>query len=235
MKKKVICIICGIFIFVAIVAMIFFAVGGKDDMQQSQTISIEGTWKVAAYINNGEVSIIDFEYMVFANNIANDFRDGNELPFISSKYTFDSNTMILELIDVSKKYTVERYTDNYIRLYETKEVYLELIRYPNEDMSEISVDTGIICGTWKVEYRNTEEIYAGEYMVFEKDIVSDYRTGSEQPTSTSPFSWKEGNCLCVDNWGKEMIMYPISEEEIIFVEILPDTGYVWELHKDKSN
>lgn len=229
MKKKVVVIACGVVIVAAIAAMLIFAFGGKNDVP-AVTVNMEGTWKVVSYINNGNATIVDSEYMVFTADSVRDYRDGEAEPFVTSKYTIDKN-LLLQLTDISRKYTVEKRTENHIRLYESNEIYMELIRYQNADMSELDVDTNILNGKWNVVYRNTATVYAGEYLLFENGMISRYSAGASESVATSNFTWENGNHLICEAWGKDMVLYPISKDTVILVEINTDVGYVWELQK----
>lgn len=228
MKKKVLFTICGVVVIVAIVSMLIFVMTGKNDTI-AKTINVEGTWKVAVYVNNNSVSIVDNEYMVFDADTVRDFRDNTTVPFVTSAYTIDSN-LLMELLDISRKYSIEKKTDNYIRLYESQDTYLELIKYQNSDMSMISVEDNILEGRWNIEYRNTSNVYAGDYMTFENGNVSQYKAGDSKPVATSDFSVRNGH-LIVEGWGKDMVIYPVSDDSIMMVELTTDNGFIWEFKK----
>lgn len=229
MKKKVLFIICGAVIASIIIAMIVFVLSGNNDMT-IEPISVEGTWKVVAYVNNGTISIVDNEYMVFDAENVSDYRNNTTEPFATSKFSIDSK-MLMSLPDISRNYTVEKYTENYIRLYESQNVYMELIRYSNADMSPIDVDTSTFEGKWNIIYRNTSNVYAGDYMIFENGTASQYSIGSNDPVATSSYSWQNENHLVVDGWSKEMVLYPISNDAIIMVELATDIGFIWEFQR----
>ena len=230
MKKKIPLIICAVVVAAAVVAMVIFALGGKDEAPVNE-IDIKGTWKVAAYFSDGAPSIIDNEFMVFDDENASDYRDGAAEPFAVSTYTLDNAAMELSLPGLSRKYTVEKLTDNYIRLYEHEGVYMELFRYMNDDMSPLSFDSASFEGKWNIIYRRTDKPYAGDYMVFENGTASQYSGGGADPVATSPYSWKDGNCLVVDKWAKELVIYPLSDTRVIMVELGTDTGFIWEFER----
>ncbi len=229
MKKKILFIACSVLVATAIVAMLVFVLSGKDDTV-SEAFNIEGTWKVVVYVNNDMISIVDNEYMIFDSNKASDYRDNTAEPFAISKYTIDSS-MSMNLPDISKKYTIKKYTENYIRLYESHNTYIELIRYYNSDMSAIDFDTASFEGKWNITYRNTSNVYAGDYIVFDDGTASQYTGESDEPVATSIYSWQSGNHLLVDNWSKEMVVYPISEDTVIMVELNTEKGFIWEFKK----
>lgn len=226
MKKRVLWITGGCLVVVAAIVLIIFAFGGKEE-PAPVTLQLDGTWKVAVY-NNGSATIVDNEYMVFDSETAKDYRD-NEV-YVSSKYTIEGSE--LQLNDVSKKYTIEKKTDNYIRLYEDKSTYMELIRYQNSDMSPIPVTESLLDGKWNIIYRNTDKPYAGSYLTFENGTVGQYQSGSDNPAATSSYKITD-NHLEVDGWGKEMAIYPLNDNTVIFVELSTDTGFIWELKLDK--
>lgn len=230
MKKKIAFIVCGVVVAIAIIAMLCFVISGKDDTK-FVPLNVEGTWKVAVYVNNDTASIIDNEYMVFDAENASDYRDDTTKPFATSKYDIDDN-MSMNLPDISKRYTIKKYTENYIRLYESSDTYIELIRYYNIDMNPIDFDTNAFEGKWNIIYRNTSNVYAGDYMVFDDETASQYSGESNEPIATSTYSWQNGNHLLVDNWSKEMVVYPVSEDTVIMVELDTDKGFIWEFKKD---
>ena len=135
MKRKGFFIVGGIVIAIAITFMLVFVFSGNDKKTDNTSIQMDGTWKVVTYVNNGEVSIVENEFMVFDNETANDYRDGNDIPYASSKYVLENNELILQ--DISRKYIVDQKTANYICLYEKKDVYMALIRYRNADMTDV--------------------------------------------------------------------------------------------------
>lgn len=230
MKKKMTFILCSVIVVVAIITMLVFAISGNGDAMP-KTLNIKGTWKVAVYVNNGTISIVDNEYMVFDAEKASDYRDNTTEPFATSKYTIDSS-MLMNLPDIAKKYTVKKYTENYIRLYENQDAYIELIRYYNNDMSPINFDLDNLEGRWNIIYRNTSNIYAGDYITFDGETVSQYSGGTTEPVATSVYYWQSGNHLLVNDWSKEMVVYPVYEDTVIMIELATEKGFIWELKKD---
>lgn len=229
MKKKAPFIVCGVVILLVVVAMIVFIFSGSNDVAV-EPANIEGIWKVAVYVNNGAVSIIDNEYMVFDEESVSDYRDNTTEPYATSNYTIDSSLQ-LALPDISRNYSIEKYTENYIRLYESQSVYMELIRYGNMDMSPLDVDSTAFEGKWNIVYRNTANVYAGDYMIFENGIASHYSAGSSEPLAISSFSWQNDNHLLVDGWSKELVLYPLSNDTVIMVELATESGFIWEFQR----
>lgn len=227
MKKKLFFIISGVVIAVSITVMVMFVFSSCDDVI-TEPKNVEGTWKVAVSVSSGTMSIVDNEYMVFSGDTASDYRDG--AVFVESSFSLDSNQQ-LTLSDIGRKYSVTHYTDNYIRLYGSQDTYMDLIRYSNPSMSPLDFDTASFDGTWDIAFRMTDHAYAGDYMVFENGMASQYSGGVSKPVTTSAYSWQDGNHLLVDVWSKEMVAYPLSNSTIILVELAPDTGYIWELQR----
>ena len=229
MKKKGLLVVGSAFIVVAIIAMCMFAFGGNRDEVQTAQFTPEGTWKVVAYTDASGTSVVDNEFMVFEDEQAYDYRDGEETPFVSSAFSVENNSLVLG--DISKEYLVEKKTDHYFRLCEGKDIYMDLISYQNDDMGELEVEDDILAGTWEIVFRNTDQVYAGDTLVFDANgQVSQYKAGSQEPAASSDYE-QTGNRLVVSGWGKEMTIYPVDEETVILVETMGDTGFVWELKK----
>lgn len=227
MKKKLLLIVSSIVVAVVITAMVMFALSGHDDAS-AEPLNMEGIWKVAVSVSTGSMSIVDNEYMIFNGNTASDYRDGEV--FVKSSFSLDSSLQ-MNLPDIGRKYSVTRYTDNYIRLYESQDTYMDLIRYGNPDMGPIDFDTASFDGTWDIAFRMTDRVYAGDYMVFENGTASQYSGGAPEPTTTTSYSWQDGNHLLVDAWSKEMVAYPLSDSVVMLVELATDTGCIWELQR----
>ena len=229
MKRKGFFIVGGIVIAIAITFMLVFVFSGNDKKTDNTSIQMDGTWKVVTYVNNGEVSIVENEFMVFDNETANDYRDGNDIPYASSKYVLENNELILQ--DISRKYIVDQKTANYICLYEKKDVYMALIRYRNADMTDVEIEQDFLIGKWNIAYRNSSQPYAGDYLLFEENgNISQYKAGSEQAVATSQYIQEKGH-LVVDDFNKDMIIYPVSNDTVILLELSADKGFIWELKK----
>lgn len=229
MKKNVWWIISGVVVIIAVVLLAIFAFGGKREMAK-QHVSIEGTWKVVVFVENETANIIDNEYMVFDKATAKDYRDNNSEPFVSSKYVIDDTNLILA--DISKTYSIDSKTDNYIRLYESKTKYMDLIRYQNADMAKIQLEPDTILGNWNIIFRNTDKIYAGDYMSFDRDKISQFKAGVSDAVASADYKIID-NHLIVDGWNKEMVLYPLSDDVLIMVELTQYQGHVWELQRNK--
>ena len=234
-KNNLLFVVGGIFIAIALIAMLLFVFSGDDNGEpEAVSIKLDGAWKVVAYIQTGTTNIPEQEYFVFFGDTANAYRNDKANPYATSTYTFTAATYPnweLNLPDISRKYTVSVVTDNYIRLYENSSVYMELIRYANNDLSDLDFTEDVVVGKWNVVYRNTSEVIADEILNFNDGFLDDYRNGGSEPVASVPYYWDENGYICVDALNAKMLCYPLSNEVIIFVEAV--TGYVWELHAYK--
>lgn len=231
MKKKIIWIVCAIVIVAALAAMLIFALGGKSGGNaggsEAAPVDLSGTWKVAAYFNEGQPEIVDNEYMVFADGKAVDYRDGAE--YVSSAYSVDAANE-LSLKDISRTYHLDSKTPNCISLYENPNTYIELIRYPNADMSALSFDAALLSGQWDIAYRRTDKSFDGDYLLFEDGTISQFSASANSIVATADFE-VQGNRLVVSAWGKDMVVYPLSDTVILMVELSENSGFIWEIHK----
>ena len=228
MKRRGFLITGGIVVAAALIAMLVFVFSGNR-AEDPTPIDLDGTWKVAVYTSDGNITIIENEYMVFHENVASDYRDGGSSPYAASKYTLENNE--LELPDISRKYTVDQKSGNYIRLHEKQGVYLDLIRYKNEDMSPVDVRADLLSGKWDIVYRNASQSYAGDYLLFEDNgTVSQYKAGSSEAASSAEYEQSNGHLL-VNAWGKDMVIYPVADDVIMLLELANDNGFIWELKK----
>ena len=224
-KKSVIIIAVSAFVLVAIAMLLIFVFSGNS-MDDMKAIELNGTWKVAAYFSNGSPTLPENEYMIFNDDTATAYRDGATIA--TSTYSLTGGT-ILELSDISRQYTIERRTDNYIRLYESSSVYMELIRYPKEDLSSSSVDKSKLYDSWKVSYRNTDTPITDETLVFTENEIKDYRNGSDDPAAVSSYTWTKSDCLLAEKWGIEFQLVQLSDNTILFIET--KSGLIWELNR----
>ncbi len=224
-KKSVMIIAVSAFVIVAIAVLMIFILSG-DPTGDIKTVDLTGTWKVAAYFSNGTPALPENEFMIFTDDRAVAHRDGATIA--TSGYTLTDGKN-LELPEISRSYIVERRTDNYIRLYENASVYMELIRYPNEDLGDISIDASKLRDRWNVVYRNTDTPIADEILVFTENQIEDYRNGSVEPAAVSDYAWTCEDCLFADRWGIEFQLIQFSDTTIFFIE--KQSGLIWELHR----
>lgn len=224
MKKTISLIVSGVVVIAAIAAMLVFVLTGKDDLKV-ELPNLIGTWKVAVSVNAGKAALVDNDYMVFNEKSVSAYREGSV--YAESSYTLDE-TLTLDLKDISRKYTLNKFTDNYIVLYQSKDVYMELIRYANADMSECVIESSLISGRWYVAFRKSDTAIADEYLVFDNGIMTDYRNGSLKPVMELEYVWN-GNRLSVKKLDREWIISPIADNVVALIE--SDTCLIWEIHK----
>lgn len=224
-KKTLPLIVCGVIVLVAVAAMVIFILTVKEP--ESEPLVLDGAWQVVSHVDNGVSELPESEFILFDGDEMRYYKNNSSEPFASSKYSVDA-AQKLKLPDLSREYQVDRLTDQYIQLHTSLEVYMCLVRCPNEDMSPAPADPSILTGRWKVSFRHTQEVISEEYLVFENDTLTDYRNGSEEPTLTAPYVW-QGDHIVVESLGMEMVLKPISDTSVALVETA--NGMVWELEQ----
>ena len=225
MKKRIVFSLIFIFVMAAIVALISFVFlyTPTDKMKISD---LSGTWKIATQFSNDAPTLPENDFVVFTEDCASIYRDG--IVIGSSTYVFTSSD-VLELPEISRKYTVERRTDNYIRMYENSVRYIELIRKPDNDISNIEIDVSKLYDKWDVIYRNTADPIQNEILVFDEDTIMDYRNSDDEPVAISEYSWSSEGCLVAHKWGTEFKLVQLSDNVIFFIET--QSGLIWELQR----
>ena len=98
-------------------------------------------------------------------------------------------------------------------------------------MSTITVSSELITGKWNIIFRNTDQVYAGDYLSFDNGTIGQYKAGAADAVATSDYEISN-NHLIVNGWGKDMVLYPLNNETIIMVELTTDEGFIWELQKE---
>ena len=225
MKKNYIIIAVTAFVLCAVITLlgfVLFAPKGDD----AAALDLSGTWMVAAYFSAGTPTLPEKDFMVFTADSVTVHKNGEVTA--GSAYKLSGGTA-LKLTDLSKEYTIEKRTDNYIRAYENESSYIELIRYPKADMSAVSVDTSKLYGSWNVTYRNTAETITDEKLAFTAEQIDDYRNGSTEPVASSNYTWKTDSRLVAEKWGMEIQVIQLSDNTMLFIEI--KSGLVWELNR----
>ena len=225
MKKKAIIIVASAFVAVAVAALVIFVLLGnpKDAVKE---ISLEGNWKIAAYFSNGTPTLPAKEYIAFTSTEATAYKDGAVIA--TSPYTFENGTA-LNLPNMSRSYTVERRTDNYIRLYQSPTVYLELIRYPDNEFGDNTADKTKLPGKWNVVFRNADNPAASEVIEFTENELKDYQNGASEPSIATPYFWSADDCLTAEKMNIEFRLIQLSESKIFFIET--KSGLIWELER----
>lgn len=227
MKKKVAIGFSSVFIIVAFIAMLTFVLSG-DSTEEEQTIDFVGTWQVISYVDEKNVSLIENEFMVFDSDMVEDYREGKEQAYASSKYEFGSDSTI-KFPDISREYLYKVISDDIVCFYEKADTYMILIRYPNEDRTPLKLEQSILTGRWKVTYRQMEGGIIDQELEFGNDTIADYRNGASEPASSSSYFWNESGHLIAEAWDKKMAFYPLDKNKVVLLEL--DTGFVWELQK----
>ena len=236
-RKNILFIVGGIFVVAALAVMLVFVLSGNNENVADVSYDFTGVWKIVADVQPGNVRLPEQEFVVFTEDTASFYRDGLEQPSEVSAYSTKLSNASphtdfkINFSDLSLQYEVAAATDKYVRLCHNSTVYLELIRYANADMSELSFEQDMVVGSWDVAYRNTGDKVFEEKICLEDGMLVDYRDGSAEPYATVPYSWNEQGHLCVEAMNIEMVCYPYNEEIIFFVEVA--SGNVWELHTAK--
>lgn len=228
MKKKILIAICAVFIVSAVFGMVLFVVMGKST-ETEKMIDLSGTWEVCATVQDGVPSLVTNEFMSFDSEVACDYRDGDTVPYVTSKYQVVlEEAPKLKLTEISKTYVIDIKTDNCISLYENKNSHISLIRYPNQNRSPVKVEPSSLLGEWKVVYRNTDKVI-DESLKFEKSQFLDYRNGEKEAYMVSSYSWIDNATLMVDQLGKTIHIHPFADDLIFLVE--DETCDIWEIKK----
>jgi len=231
-NKNLLWIIVAVVVIAAIIGMVVFVLSGEDPEQPQDTLKLDGTWKVAANVQAGQVTLLEDQFIVIADGTASMYKDGSAEPYAKSAFTLTPSTKYpdqdMNLTEIGRKYTVSPVTDNYIRLYENASVYMELIRHPNEDRSPVTAEESQIQGKWNVVYRNNGQTVINEQLDFNNGTLKDYRDGGAEPVATVEYTWSDG-VISVPALHVEMVCCPLNENVILLVEI--GTGFVWEIEK----
>lgn len=223
MKKKIIVGIATLVVVVAIAVLIVFVFSNKSE---KEALELSGIWKVAVNVSNGDVTIPKDEYMLFTDNEASDYRDGNAEPFVKSAYKITDD--VLELPDISKSYHVVQHCDICISLYTNDKSYISLVKAESENILKSDFNSDIVIGKWNVTYRPTEKIIVNEYLTFDNGVLKDYRDNSEQPSIEATYEWN-GSIIKVPDLSMEMQGAKVADNRIVLIDI--NEGHVWLITK----
>ena len=229
MKKKVMIAVATAVVVVAIAAIMVFVFSGEEG-EPKVAIELDGTWKVAANVVEGSVSIPQNEYMVFSNGEARDYRDGNADPYVKSTYKISGD--VLELPDISRTYHIAQKTEQYISLYTSDNTYMTLVKADNESVLSETFSPDTVTGKWNVTYRPTDKPIINEYLIFGNNTLADYRDNVETPAIEADYEWN-GNVIKAPALGIEMMAAIVGSDRIILVDA--NEGYVWLLTKATEN
>lgn len=226
MKRKFLVGAIAIIVVIAIVALMIFVFSGKD---KESSFDLNGVWKVANNVTDGSISIPQSEYIIFSEDEASGYRDGNAEPYIESSYNISGD--VLELPDISRTYHIAQQTEQYISLYTTDKTYMVLVKADSEETLKNDFDSTSVSGKWSVTYRPTEEPIVNEYLVFENGMLADYRDNSEKPSIEAKYEWND-NIITVPDLEIEMMGSRVADSRIILVDV--HDGYVWLLTETEN-
>lgn len=232
MSKKKVLFIVGIVLTVAIViGLVIFLVVTKtkdDNSQEFNDETLVGTWRVVAIEDDieGSVTFVSNEFVTFDKTTFNYYVYGQKVR--TSSYSI-SDEGFLTLPDLDVGYFLATKTSNYIKLWESETRCRAIVKYPYEDMSEISYSTSSITGRWDVTFHDKATNITSEYWNFADGTLTQYVNGETSPSVTTAYVWKSGNQLSAADIGKEMVLNFVEENVIILTET--DTGKIYELKK----
>ena len=224
MSKKLIVWISAVLLIAALVGLGIFAYANDGD-EKAAPLPLNGVWRVLSYVDNGNVTMIESEFMVFGDETAADYRGDLETPFVESPYSYDGETV--DLPKLGRKYTVIRETERVMQLHVNREIYMELVRYSDGVMAQPKAEQKNIIGAWDVSYRWGFKTIGEEKLVFDEKTLSDYRGGSAEPGVVTDYIWNDNGELTVNLLGQTFLTYVIGDNELVFVE--KATGHVWDL------
>ncbi len=228
MKKNTMLGLGAVIIFMSLSAMLFFIFTSGSTQENSSSINLIGTWRRVSNISNGEVSLLENEYLTFTDDKMNAYKDEVTEPYMTSSYKI-KNEKNLILQDISKEYVITKVTNHILCFYEDETTYTYLIRYSDEFLNENAVDySSIVNGKWKVICHGGNAM-VDEYIIFQNNLVEMYRNGEKEPSNVSTYYW-DNEQMIMDEFSLDMTVYRISNDTIIFVET--GTGYIWELKND---
>ncbi len=224
--KKAFYTVTTVLLIAVYCAMAVFALGDQAPSAEApETVDLRGAWLVVAFTDGSNVTLITNEAMTFTDDTVSNFRDQFETPFVSCGYTYQNGD--LSMPDIGKGYQVKATSDHAIRFYASPTAFMDLVRYPNEDLSPVAYDASLLVGSWNIAYRPGLEQIGQEDLVFTDATLTDIRNGQE--AATIDYTWNDAGQIVIDRLGKIMRYLPISEDCVCFVET--DTGYVWDLHR----
>lgn len=223
--KKVARIICTLISVVTLSLLLAFALSPDDAVVAENVKNLDGTWRVYASTNGGVTALVENEFLVLENGQAVDYRDGAQ--YVTSAYTVDGDK--LDLADLKQTYHIAEQSANCMRLYQSENTFLQLVRAPGIVAEEYDLSTDVLSGRWDITYRPKENQAMLEQLGFEDDIIFVYRNGAPDPAMQANWTTNEAGYLCVAAMGKELRLYKIDDTAIVMVERTGDVGSVWEL------
>jgi hypothetical protein len=225
MKKTTALVLATVLLLAAYAALGVFALAQDGEPVSAQTQSLDGVWRVVAYHQGDNMTLIPCEFMTFADGLATDYRDSFESPYVKSAFKKDGSKLVLS--DLDRTYEINLAADHVLQLYTSPSEYMELVWYSSLDAVSDEFKTTQLEGTWNIAYRRGLDKIGTETLVFDSTTLTDYRNGSTEPTVCADYEWDAQNCLVVPKLAKIYKIYPASENEWFLVET--DTGFVWDL------
>ena len=224
MKKNVLLyIIGGVFIALAIAALIIFIVSTNG--MGTEPFKLEGTWKVAARYKQP----IDDEYMVFGENTVADYREGKEA--FSEEFEWTDNDTHITIPALDKKFFIHKKTDNIIVLVEPGDTDTSYLRWELIRIDEYPPARADIKGEWTVNVHSDGPV-EGEQLIFTDTTLELYREG--KLSASSAYNWNTENGFYVDLLKAQIEAYRCGNK-LMLIEYHTDadtgvrTASFWEL------
>ena len=188
MKKNVLLyVIGGVFIVLAIAALIVFILGTQN--LGTEPFKLEGTWKVAARYKQA----VDDEYMVFTEGTVTDYRNGKEA--FSGEFAWINNDTSISIPSLDKEFYIHKKTDNIIVLVEPGDTDTTYRRWELIRIDEYPAQRADIVGEWTVNV-HSDGIVEGEQIIFTDTTLELYREGSL--SASSAYNWNTETGFYVD-------------------------------------
>lgn len=219
MKKRGLLFLGGVLIIAVIVAVVCIISFTGNSKNQSNTVSIDGTWRVYQYAENK----VDNEFMVFQNGSAADYRDGNNEPYLQSSYKHENG--LLTFPDIEKEYTVRIISDNNIIIIEPDTREWKLIKVSNGDRDIKELNAEDLVGEYDVVLVAGEK-REEEVAKFTDTTFTDTRKG--ELFLSCNYELDTGHLLRLPEISKEFTAYKNGN---ILMLIDKTDGYIWELRR----
>ncbi len=218
--KKISYITISTITLIAFVGLLFFAFF-KADIPPS--LDLIGSWKVVSTVTTDNSTLPDCEFIIFNDKgTALSYKNDLDKPYVSLSYELNNNT--IKLPDISREFVVTKLTSNIIRLNSTKDTYMYLVRFPNENMSLPEIEISFV-GRWQVLCHSGNNT-VDEVIEFDNVTMKAYRDGSANPAITSTY-FHTANYITIESMSLKLLILPLSTDTVILVD--SSTGEVWEL------
>ena len=222
--KKIAIIAAAVLVVAAVAVMLVFVFSG--DNGEVSEIKLDGTWKIVSSVNNSVVTMPENEFIVFDGATANMYKDGASDPFATSAYDVNEAGK-LNLPDLSRSYQVDKKTDNVVILLQSDTYAMYLVRWANEDMSDVDFTADAIKGNWNV-LCHACSTGVTETLEFDGSSFKDFRDGAEEPAFDKAYT-VDGSTLSVPELNLSFVCYKGAGDTVYLVQELD--GLVWEIEK----